>query len=561
MIGQPHLLGERQLRGDTGPHLRFGQVVALHRSRDLRRQIGGDDDERTERFSESHLDEQRHLVAGERLSLALELRHALALPGLNERMRDGLEAPAGGRVLEDASPQAPPVELAPLVEHLGAELRHDGREARRARADDLTRKLVGVDDGQPTRGKARGDDALARGEPTGEAEDMHEDARSLPFPEHPFKWGMRFGIPRRLGPVLAASVAALGCAASGPSPHAGGPRSGSPNGELAPGFGSGAPLTRSSDAPPAQVFWSYRAGAPLAAPPGIGSDGSVVVGSVDGYLHALRGDGSFRWGYTLRGPVVGRPAMGPRGAVFAAADPNGLYALDGEGTLLWVSSVAGGVSSPAVVDQSSKVWVATGQGTVLGFSAHGGLVGFARIGTSPTLGPAVLPGGGVVVGNTDGKLRILGPTSASGRAVESSPIVELDVGKDGLFLLGAEGLSRLDATNGVERWSRLAVERVACASPALVVVEAQGLRWLSAEGEPRARVALPVGEHRAVACLSDGSLVVPDDTGLLLRVDASGIRARARMPAGSLVSLDPTGGGLLIAGYRDGRVLAIRPPG
>jgi len=253
--------------------------------------------------------------------------------------------------------------------------------------------------------------------------------------------------------------------------------------------------------------------------------------------------------------------MGPRGAVFAAADPNGLYALDGEGTLLWVSSVAGGVSSPAVVDQSSKVWITTGQGTVLGFSSHGGLVGFARLGTAPTLGPAPLPGGGVVVGNTDGKLRILGQASPAGRAVASSPLVDLEVGKDGLFLLGTEGLSRRDASDGEERWSRLAVKRVACASPALVVVEAQGLRWLSAEGEPRARVAVPVGEHRAVACLSDGSLVVPDDAGMLLRVDANGVRARARMPAGRLVSLDPASGGLLIAGYRDGRVLAIRPPG
>jgi outer membrane protein assembly factor BamB len=309
------------------------------------------------------------------------------------------------------------------------------------------------------------------------------------------------------------------------------------------------------------VAWSYRAGAPLAAPPGIGLDGSVVVGSVDGYLHALRGDGSFRWGYTLRGPVVGRPAMGPHGAVFAAADPNGLYALDGEGTLLWVSSVAGGVTSPAVVDSSSKVWVATGQGTLLGFSSHGGLVGFARIGTAPRLGPAPLPGGGVVVASADGKLRILGGESSARRAIASSPLLDLEVGRDSLFLLGAEGLSRFDAADGEERWSRTTVERVACASPALVVVEAQGLRWLSADGEPRARVPLPVGEHRAVACLGDGSLVVSDDAGTLLRIDAGGIRARARLPAGRLLSLDPSGGGLLIAGYRDGRVLAVRPPG
>ncbi|HWP08586.1 MAG TPA: PQQ-binding-like beta-propeller repeat protein [Polyangiaceae bacterium] len=383
----------------------------------------------------------------------------------------------------------------------------------------------------------------------------------MPFPEHPFKWGMRFGVPRLFGVRLALGFALLGCAAAQPEP----PHAASSTASAVSAFEAGAvapasPFQPPREPPPAAIAWSYRAGAPLAAPAAVGPDGTVVVGSVDGYLHALRGDGSFRWGYTLRGPLVGRPAIGLHGAVFAAADPNGLYALDGEGTLLWVSSVVGGVSSPPVVDLSSKVWVATGQGTLLGFSSHGGLAGFARLGAAPTLGPAPLPNGGVVVASNDGKLRFLGQPSAPAPTRVSPPLVDLEVGQAGLFLLGAEGLSRFDAADGEERWSRTTVERVACASPALVVVEDEGLRWLSAEGEPRARVALAVGRHRAIACLGDGSLVVGDDTGTLLRVDATGVKARARLPAGRLVSLDPTAGGLLIAGYRDGRVLAARPP-
>jgi len=561
VVGEAHFLREWQLGRDAGPNLCLGQAVALHRSHDLRRLVGGDDDQGAERFGEAHLDEKRHLVAGERLPPERELCRALALEVPNARMRDALESQARLRNLEDVPAEAAPVELPSCVEHPGAERCDDLGEAGRAGANDLAREVVRVEDRDAASDEAGGDHALARGEAAGEAEDMHEVARSLPFPEHPFKWGMRFGTPRRLGTAFAVSVAALGCAGTAPAPRSAGPDPTASNAEPHARLAPSAPEARAScDFPAALVAWSYRAGAPLAAPPGLGSDGSVVVGSVDGYLHALRGDGSFRWGYTLRGPVVGRPAMGPHGAVFAAADPNGLYALDGEGTLLWVSSVAGGVSSPAVIDRSSKVWVATGQGTLLGFSSHGGLVGFARIGTAPTLGPTPLPGGGVVVASADGKLRILGGESSARRAIASS-LVDLEVGRDALFLLGAEGLSRLDAADGEERWSRTSVERLACASPALVVVEAQGLRWLSSEGEPRARVPLPVGEHRAVACLGDGSLIVADDGGTLLRVDAGGVRARAQLPAGRLLSLDAAQGGLLIAGYRDGRVLAVRPPG
>jgi len=370
---------------------------------------------------------------------------------------------------------------------------------------------------------------------------------------------MRFGLPGPRSVCAALLAGVLGCSSSAASARL-------------PGMGgvwaslggaatdAGHRAVAASEPPWAAVHWAYRAGAPLAAAAGIGRDGSVVVGSVDGYLHALRDDGSFRWGYTLRGPLVGRPVVGDDGSVFAAADPNGLYALAGDGTLDWVSSVAGGVTSPAVLDVASHVWVATGQGTLLGFSPRGGLVGFARLGAGRPLGVAPLPEGGVAVASVDGSVRIAGRPGGGQRTLSSAPLLELEVGSDGLFVLGATGLSRFDAV-GEERWFRTSVVRVACSRPALVVVEGQGLRWLSTDGEPRAVVPFAVGAQRAIACLDDGSLVVPDDTGALARVDSRGIRARVRLPPGRLVSLDPVKSGLLIAGYRDGRVLAVEPPG
>src|SRR3954463_1450977 len=159
------------------------------------------------------------------------------------------------------------------------------------------------------------------------------------------------------------------------------------------------------------VSWAYRAGAPLAAPAALGADGVVVVGSVDGYLHALRPDGSFRWGYTLRGPLIGRAAVAPNGEVFAAAEPNGLYALDPDGTLAWVSSIGGGVTSPPILDREARVWVTTGQGTLLGFSGHGGIVGYARVGNERMLGPAALAAGGVAIASVNGALKVAGNRS------------------------------------------------------------------------------------------------------------------------------------------------------
>jgi outer membrane protein assembly factor BamB len=306
------------------------------------------------------------------------------------------------------------------------------------------------------------------------------------------------------------------------------------------------------------LIWSYRAGAPLAAPPAVGADGTVVVGSVDGYLHALRQDGSFHWGYTLRGPLLGRPAIAANGQVYAAADPNGLYALEPDGTLAWVSSIAGGLTSAPVLDSEQRVWVTTGQGTLLGYSSHGGVVGYARLGSMRSIGPAALAGGGVAIASVNGDLKIAGHRGIPAHAVANGPVVELKASDDALFVLAGDGLSRFDTAAGEERWSRTDVARVACSAPALVVVDQHGLGWLSSRGELVAHVAVAVGSYRPIACLPSGTLLVADDAGSLLRLDASGVKAHAKLPEGRLISLDVTSDGVVVAAYRDGRVLGLR---
>src|SRR3954470_15001806 len=132
---------------------------------------------------------------------------------------------------------------------------------------------------------------------------MHRDARSLPFIEQAFKWGMPIGrhLPLRFGSsALAGLLLACGAlphgAPAGPVEH--------PGTELEQVLREAKARSGGVRHAFVTVSWSYRAGAPLAAPAALAADGGVLVGSDDGYLHALRPDGSFRWGYTLRGPLI-----------------------------------------------------------------------------------------------------------------------------------------------------------------------------------------------------------------------------------------------------------------
>lgn len=87
---------------------------------------------------------------------------------------------------------------------------------------------------------------------------------------------------------------------------------------------------------PLELF-RFSAGSSLFAPPGVGRDGSVFVGSGDGYVHALAQDGGYRWSYTVKGRIVAAPIEEPAtGRVFVATSEARLYALEPDSHLRWV---------------------------------------------------------------------------------------------------------------------------------------------------------------------------------------------------------------------------------
>lgn len=81
----------------------------------------------------------------------------------------------------------------------------------------------------------------------------------------------------------------------------------------------------------------FTASSTLFARPGLGADGSVYVGSGDGYVHALGPDGTYRWSYTVKGRVVAPPVEEPvNHRVFIATSEARLYALEPDSHLRWV---------------------------------------------------------------------------------------------------------------------------------------------------------------------------------------------------------------------------------
>jgi hypothetical protein len=95
-------------------------------------------------------------------------------------------------------------------------------------------------------------------------------------------------------------------------------------------------LTAQAAPAPSTVF-HFSASSSLFARPGVGHDGSVYVGSGDGYVHAIAPDGAFRWSFTVKGRVAAPPVEEPSsGRVFVATSEARLYALETDAHLRWV---------------------------------------------------------------------------------------------------------------------------------------------------------------------------------------------------------------------------------
>jgi hypothetical protein len=310
--------------------------------------------------------------------------------------------------------------------------------------------------------------------------------------------------------------------------------------------------------PARDIVWSFHAGTPLSAPPSFAPDGSVLVVTVEGYLHALRAEGGYRFSYTLRGRAVGSPVSTPDGLTVAAVEPNRLIAIDADGGLAWATTVVGGVATAPVIDERGRIWVGTRGRTLLGFSARGAVSAFARVGPAPLVGPVALPGGDLALASADGSVRLLGGGRSA--ATEPSPdaIRGLFVGERSLFALGDAGLVRLETEPFAERWRRAGTERVLCARPELVVLEQGALRFLSVRGEPGPSVPFPAPLDAPAACLPEGGVLVADRSRSLLRLDAGGVSARRVIPAGDVLSVHAVASAAALVAYRSGRVVALR---
>ncbi len=131
-------------------------------------------------------------------------------------------------------------------------------------------------------------------------------------------------------------------------------------------------------ADPASVWTYTEAGGKIDSSPALAWDGTLYVGSDDGFLHAINPDGSQRWTAPSSPAfsIDSTPAVDPDGTVYIGDWDFNLHAFDFEGTPVWSSPfpTANFIFSSPTIAPDGTVYVGSGDFSVYAIAPDGGMV-------------------------------------------------------------------------------------------------------------------------------------------------------------------------------------------
>ena len=191
--------------------------------------------------------------------------------------------------------------------------------------------------------------------------------------------------------------------------------------------------------------WHFNAGRAIHSSPAVSEDGTVYVGSNDGFIYAISPDGVMKWKHDMHEKILGCPAIARDGTIYVCSSEFSatLCALNPDGTVKWSRAAEAGYEfSPAVAVDGSIVVCST-WGNVTCIDPDGSLRwnhDMEGDDATPCVAPAIGPHGDIYIGAED---KYLYSFSASGTLkwrckttgkISCSPAI----GADGVAYVGSE---------------------------------------------------------------------------------------------------------------------------
>lgn len=367
-------------------------------------------------------------------------------------------------------------------------------------------------------------------------------------------------MPRRSAPwprLLAQLLAVAACAPGSPRSA---PASDATSRPQAPAQIDPADASRARSASLVPATWQYRTAAPLTGAPIVSAAGQIVMGTTEGYVHAIDFEGGLAWNYTTLGAVIGAPTADTRGRVYVTTRAARLYAIEPGGTSVWTHSAQVEITSPPAWNVRGYVVYAGSDNHLWAFSPRAGVIWRAELPARVSLQPVSLGENELAVATEgSGVWWLRGPRERRRLWQSQGEVLDLWGGQGGLFARGDAAVLQLELQSGKEHsWpgARAVLRRPG----GWLRVSSRELIWSSEEGEVEARASLPADLAGQPVLAVEGWVFLPLDDGSVVTVPPGGQRVCPRAvfadaPVSGLVMV----GGRLLAYSRSGELAAFSP--
>lgn len=150
--------------------------------------------------------------------------------------------------------------------------------------------------------------------------------------------------------------------------------------------------------------WRFATNGKISSCPTLGDAGEIYLGSADGNLYCLNASGNLTWSYALGVPVSASPVLAADGTIYVGAHDGKIYALNANGSKKWEYAVGGIISSTAALGFDQSIYVASEDGGLYALTPLGQLLWYYRTGGRISASPTIDNRGVIYLGCWDGNL-------------------------------------------------------------------------------------------------------------------------------------------------------------
>jgi outer membrane protein assembly factor BamB len=105
--------------------------------------------------------------------------------------------------------------------------------------------------------------------------------------------------------------------------------------------------------------WSFKAEGAINSSPAVSCDGTIYVGSDDGFLYAVNPDGTLKWKYETGGSIVASPSVSEDcSVIYVGSVDRQIYAINSDGTLRWVIPTKSNFYSSPAIGSDGTIYIA-----------------------------------------------------------------------------------------------------------------------------------------------------------------------------------------------------------